>query len=124
MRLTHVRLLTTDHPGTLAFYRDLLGLQVTLEVDGVYAELAAGDAILALYRRDLMQQVVAEGADGSRAVLTFEVDDVDATYASLRSKGVEFVNEPHDQEAWYLRVVHLKDPDGNVIEINHSIASS
>jgi lactoylglutathione lyase len=124
MRLTHVRLLTTDHPGTLAFYRDLLGLRVTLEVDGVYAELAAGDAILALYRRDLMQQVVAEGADGSRAVLTFEVDDVDATYASLRSKGVEFVNEPHDQEAWYLRVVHLKDPDGNVIEINHSIASS
>jgi lactoylglutathione lyase len=41
----------------------------------------------------------------------------------LRSKGVEFLNEPHDQEAWYFRVVHLKDPGGNVIEINHSIAT-
>lgn len=124
MRLTHVRLLTTDLARALAFYREKLGLTVTLEVEDVYAELRGGDVILALYRRDLMQQVAGEDAGGSGAVLTFAVDDVDAVFADLRSKDVEFVNEPHDQEAWYLRVVHLKDTDGNLIEINQSLATA
>ena len=39
----------------------------------------------------------------------------------MRSRGAEFLNEPHDQEAWFIRVVHLKDPDGNLIELNQPI---
>jgi hypothetical protein len=36
----------------------------------------------------------------------------------LSGRGVQFVTEPHDQEAWVLRVAHLRDPEGNLIEIN------
>jgi lactoylglutathione lyase len=43
---------------------------------------------------------------------------VDATYADLKARGVHFVTEPADQEAWVLRVAHFRDPDGNLIEIN------
>jgi predicted enzyme related to lactoylglutathione lyase len=53
-----------------------------------------------------------------KVALTFEVDDVDETYNRLSSKGVHFVTEPHNQEAWVLRVAHLRDPEGNLIEIN------
>jgi len=53
-----------------------------------------------------------------KVALTFEVADVDTAYKALRSKGVEFVTEPHDQDAWVLRVAHLRDPEGNLIEIN------
>ena len=122
MRLTHVRLLTTDLGRALAFYRDKLGLEVTLEVEDVYAELRAGEAILALYRRDLMQEVVDAPAGGVESVLTFEVDDVDATYAALRADGVEFLTEPHDQAAWVIRVAHLRDPDGHLLEINQPLS--
>ena len=122
MRLTHVRLLTGDFERALAFYRDVLGLEVSLEVEGVYAELASGGSILAIYRRDLMAQVLDEPAQGALgAALTFEVDDVDASFASLKEKGVGFITEPHDQEAWFIRVAHLRDPDGNLIELNHPL---
>jgi catechol 2,3-dioxygenase-like lactoylglutathione lyase family enzyme len=110
-----------DYDRSLAFYRDALGMEVTMEAgDGIYAELGGGGAILSLYRRDLMQQVVADArlTTGSGPVVTFEVDDVDATYVALRGRGVEFLTEPHDQPAWMIRVCHLADPDGNVIEIN------
>ncbi len=121
MRLTHVRVLTADHQRSLAFYRDLLGLDVSLEVEGVYAELVGGGALVALYRKDLMEQVVGSSGDGSGVMLTFEVDDVDATHSALAARGVGFVTDPHDQEAWYIRVAHLKDPDGHLIEINHPL---
>jgi predicted enzyme related to lactoylglutathione lyase len=55
---------------------------------------------------------------GDQAVLTFNVADVDATHKQLSAKGVQFVNPPHDQEAWVLRVAHLRDPEGNLIEFN------
>lgn len=82
MRLTHARVLTDDYQRSLAFYRDVLGLEVTLEAgDGIYAELAGGGSILALYRRDLMESVISgplAGAGG--VVLTFAVDDIDETF--------------------------------------------
>lgn len=122
MRLTHIRLLTNDLERALAFYRGVLGLEVTLEVEGTYAELASGASILALYRRDLMAQVLDEPAQGGLgAALTFEVEDVDAAFRGLRDKGVTFITEPHDQEAWFIRVAHLRDPDGNLIELNHPL---
>ncbi|MDQ4026913.1 MAG: hypothetical protein M3214_02525, partial [Actinomycetota bacterium] len=59
MRFTHVRLLVDDFDACLGFYRDTLRLPLALEVgDGVYAEFDAGDATLALYRRDLMAHAV------------------------------------------------------------------
>ena len=53
-----------------------------------------------------------------KVALTFVVADMDAVYKELRRKGVTFISEPHDQETWVLRVTHLRDPEGNLIEIN------
>ena len=124
-RLTHTRLLVSDFPRCLEFYRDTLQLPLTLEVEGdIYAEFNAGDTILALYRRDLMAEVIGTSEKPANAerqdhvVLTFAVDDVDATYTTLKGRGVHFVTEPANQEAWVLRAAHFRDPDGNLIEIN------
>lgn len=123
MKLTHVRLLTADMEAMLRFYRDVLGLEVTLDAgDGVYCEMKAGAAILALFRRDLMGAMIGSelpaGTRSDAAVLTFAVDDVDATARSLRERGAEILNGPSDYEVAFLRVAHLRDPDGNLIEIN------
>jgi catechol 2,3-dioxygenase-like lactoylglutathione lyase family enzyme len=121
MDLTDVRLLVQDIPRSLEFYRDVLGLHVSLEVpEGVYAELEAGGVHVSLYRRDLMSTVVPSlqgTSSGDPFLLNMRVDDTDATYEQLRSLGVVFETEPHDQEAWGIRVAHFRDPDGNLIEI-------
>lgn len=129
MRLTHVRLLVQDFAGCLAFYRDVLGLEATLDTgDEIYAEIDAGQAIIGLYRDELMAGVLGAeaptGPSGEDAtVLCFQVDDVDLAYRNLVAKGAAAVKEPHDQEAWYLRVAHIRDPDGNLIELNQPLPS-
>ena len=39
----------------------------------------------------------------------------------LAGLGVEMVTQPHNQEAWVLRVAHLRDPEGNLIELNEPL---
>lgn len=121
MKLTHVRLLTGDVQRLLGFYRDVLGLEVTLDA-GVYYELGAGNVLVGLFQRDLMGQMI--GAElpppgrSDAAVMTFAVDDVDEAARALRERGAQLVSEPKDYEVAFLRVAHLRDPDDNLIEIN------
>jgi catechol 2,3-dioxygenase-like lactoylglutathione lyase family enzyme len=123
MHLTHIRLLVNDIETCREFYKNKLSLKEQLNVvEGIYCEFVAGNCILALYKHDLMESVAGvavAGAKGTdKVALTFEVADVNAAYNELRAKGVEFTTEPHDQETWVLRVAHLRDPEGNLIEIN------
>lgn len=126
MRLTHVRLLAENVGLLTRFYRDLIGLEVTLEIsEGFYVELAGGGVVLSIYQRDLMESITGlnDPTAGDRAVLCFEVDDVDAAYRSLVDGGATSVRVPHDQEAWFLRVAHVRDPEGNLLELNKSTYS-
>ena len=129
MKLTHVRLLVDDVDRAMRFYRDVLGLEVTLDAgDGVYFELDAGHVILALYRRDLMDGMIGGGLGrrgrSDAVALTFAVDDVDATARLLEERGAKLVAEPRDYEVAFLRVAHLRDPDGNLLEINAPLRSA
>ena len=119
LKLTHVRLLVSDMAAMTAFYRDVMGFEVRVDA-GIYVELIAGDAFVGLYDRSLMaERVQLRGQPASDVVvLTFEADDVDATTERLRSAGAEVVTDPHDEEAWVLRVAHVRDPEGNLLEIN------
>ena len=127
MKLTDVRLLVDRFPECFEFYANVMGLEVVVRVpDDVYAEFKAGDGTVALYQRRLMEQVIgAEHREGSRvddrAALVFRVDDVDTAVRDLRARGAVFITEPHDQAEWGLRVAHLRDPDGNLLELYHRI---
>ena len=129
MRLTHVRLLADDLEPCAAFYRDVLGLEMTLAAgEGIYYEFAAGGVLLGLYKRSLMSALVEEdlGSSGSpteSAVLTFAVEDVDATCEELRARGAEITSGPRDFPEAFLRVAHSRDPAGHLIEINSPLPS-
>jgi catechol 2,3-dioxygenase-like lactoylglutathione lyase family enzyme len=45
------------------------------------------------------------------------VDDVDATVAELKRRGVEIVSEPHDVEVMRRRLAFFADPWGNLLEL-------
>lgn len=124
MRLTHVRLLVDDFERALGFYRNVLGFEVIVDASAIlYAELAAGDAVLAVYDRRMMGRVVGSEAAAGRGgvVITFDDPDVDATFVRLVDAGAAAVSEPHDEPTWGFRVAVVCDPEGNLIEINHPI---
>jgi catechol 2,3-dioxygenase-like lactoylglutathione lyase family enzyme len=53
-----------------------------------------------------------------RVALIFEVEDVVAEAARLRALGVAFETEPTAYPGFGIHAAHLRDPDGNLIEIN------
>ena len=117
--LSHLRFLVTDVAADAAFYRDTIGFKQVVDVPGVYAEFDTGASRLAFYRADLMGEVLGTpgGARGDDVVLCLRVDDVDAQAARLQSRGVTFLREPHDQQAWYQRVAHFRDPARRLVEL-------
>jgi lactoylglutathione lyase len=129
VNLTHVRLLVADVARSAAFYRDILGLEPVVDA-GVYVEFVAGNVRLGIYGRGMQADRIGTGSRPASAeqqdpfMLTFDVGDVDAVYKELRDRGATFEDEPHDQPEAFLRAVHLRDPDGNLIELNHSTYTS
>lgn len=125
MKLDNVRLLALRFEEMFRFYRDALGLSPTWgDESAAYASFdLPGGGSVALFRRDLMAQAVgaaarpAEAAAQDRFALILRVDDVDAVGVSLGQKGVALLGAPRDMPEWGLRVAHLRDPDGNLLEL-------
>ena len=125
MKFSNVRLLVKDYRKCFNFYTHGLGLEATWDVEECYASFKVADGIegLAIFTSDLMAPVVGntdkEQPVGYRekSMISFEVENVDETYQALLSKGIKFINEPTDMPGWGMRVVHLYDPEENLIEL-------
>lgn len=125
VELTHIRLLIDDFSGCFRFYRDVLGLPTSFSDDGgPYAEFKlGGDKFLGLFSRLAMTDVLGTGALPAdveiqdRVALVLHVDDVDAEAERLEEGGIPLVAEPSDRPDWGLRTLHVRDPDGNLIEL-------
>jgi lactoylglutathione lyase len=125
LTLTHIRLLVSNFAECYRFYKNTLELPlINGEEHGVYAEFKAGGVVLALFDRASMAGVVgasAKPADNSaqdRTALCLNVDDVDATAAWLKSRGVTLTTEPVDRPDWLIRTAHFRAPDGALLELN------
>jgi len=121
VKLTHVRLLVDDVRAGVAFYRDALGFELT-EDFGEYVQLAGGsDIALALFLRKGQEDAIALEPPGDRALLGIAVDSVDRTAEELAE---HVVAGPADQPDWGLRVVWVRDPAGNLLELYERIPMS
>jgi len=128
-RFIFTRLLVADVPASLAFYRDALGFAAGYaDAEGNYADLETGEVGIALFKREHMSATVGTAsqpdtpAGQDRLALIFQVPSVDEAHARLRAQGVAFLTEPRDMPDWGIRVAHLRDPDGNLIELNQPLA--
>jgi lactoylglutathione lyase len=116
-------LIVKDIDRSRDFYGNLMGLAFAHDENSFQL---GPDALLLIDHAtadDLLSppDVDHDAARGARSVLVAPVDDVDATYEELRSKGVEFLRPPEDR-SWGMRSAHFKDPDGNVWEIHKWLA--
>jgi predicted enzyme related to lactoylglutathione lyase len=56
-----------------------------------------------------------------RVLISIQVANVDDAVRDLQAKGVQIVQAATDRPQWALRTAHFRDPDSNLIEINHDI---
>ncbi len=117
-----------DHDRALAFYRDVLGLEVRDDVrsDGIRrvtlgppgrpgAELVLGPPLADPHARPDERQAAAELlAKGLLPGVVFTTDDVDATFERLCAADAEVLQEPADQPSG-VRDCAFRDPAGNLL---------
>ncbi|WP_105974588.1 VOC family protein [Streptomyces geranii] len=127
MELTQIRLLVSDFPAVYRFYRDVLGLKPQFEAEnGPYAKLSpdTGPAAIALQDRSQMAGVLEQlgtEPEGHRSLVVLRVADLDAAHAELTARGADFTRAPGPMGD-RMRVAHLEDPEGNLIELQEWLA--
>jgi lactoylglutathione lyase len=117
-------LAVSDFERSLAFYRDVLGLEVeALYDDPPYATLTAAGARLSLAEQghpaeDRPGVTMAAPDDASRAnvVIVVEVPDARAAQAQLEGRGAHFLAQPYEPP-WGGCRFFCVDPDGYLVEI-------
>lgn len=125
MKFNNVRLLVKDYEKCFKFYTEKLGLEAAWNLEGCYAsfKVAKGIEGLAIFVSDLMAPAVGNMDKSQptdcreKMMVSFEVENVDETYNALLAKNVIFINQPTDMLNWGMRVVHLRDPEKNLIEL-------
>ena len=120
-----------DPDAALAFYRDILGFEVRLDVGrGQMRWITVGPAdqpgmSIVLYppgadpgitddeRRTILEMM----AKGTYAIITMATHDLEDVFARLQASGAEVVQEPTDQP-YGIRDCAFRDPAGNLSRIN------
>ena len=131
-QLTHVNVWVHDQDEALAFYTQKLGMElrddVTLPEIGDFRWLTVGpvgqpDIALTLmappgppvFDADTRKKIMELMARGAASGLFFSTEDCQATYEELKSRGVEFQQEPTEQP--YGIDAGFRDPSGNQMRV-------
>jgi lactoylglutathione lyase len=116
----YVILYVSGLDASVAFYRDVLGLEYKF-TDAGYAEFATQGTRFALYERRRAEWLTGhEVRPGPAAEVVFVVADVDAEARRLAALGVPILSGPADRP-WGHRTLHIADPDGFVVELAQDI---
>jgi len=115
-QIRQISVYAKDLDEAIAFYRDKLGAKFLQKFDPpglVFFDFSG--------TRLLLEQ------NGLKATLYFKVDDIDAAYEELKTKGVEFIEGPHlifrddqgmfgdaGEEEW---MAFFSDPSGNTLAL-------
>ncbi|HEY5872631.1 MAG TPA: VOC family protein [Gaiellaceae bacterium] len=115
-RLDHVSLNVSDRPASIAWYRDVLGLEQRNEPrqDDWPVFMGEFGSCIALFQAAVASPERAKESTGLRHV-AFMVgrDDLERAQEQLVANGVELRAEDHGNAL----SVYLTDPDGNVVEL-------
>jgi predicted enzyme related to lactoylglutathione lyase len=128
IELSTTFLAVDDHDKALAFYRDVLGLEVRNDVEyegmrwvslgapsqpgvDIVLEPPLADPNASAADKQTMAELLAKGLLRG---LVFRTDDCDATFERIRAAGAEVLQEPIDMP-YGVRDCAFRDPAGNML---------
>ena len=122
MRLKNILLVVEDIEKSVAFYKELFGLNVVTDFDGNVI-LTEG---LVLQDRKIWERLVEREVTygGNASELYFIENDLEGFQEKLDHGSFE-INYAHRLKThdWGQRVIRIYDPDGHMIEIGESFGS-
>jgi methylmalonyl-CoA/ethylmalonyl-CoA epimerase len=113
-RIGQIAIVVQDLDRAVAFYRDTLGMRFLFQAPPKLAFFDCGGVRLML---DVPEE---EEFKHPASILYYKVEDIRATWAALRDRGVEFRDEPHmvarmpDHELW---MTFFRDTEGNTLAL-------
>lgn len=124
----HIGINTTDFAGSIAFYRDVLGLEFLEEADlgdDYVAYLKVDEtSVIELFRTDGMEAKIPGDGYAGLKHLAFSVEDVDEWAECLSGQNVRITFGPADLPAIRKRVVLFEAPDHVIIELAAEMSCS
>jgi len=123
-RIDMIGVFVTDLGRMVAFYRDVLGFEISWDGNGPYAEFVNEGVRFSMYERAQLSGLLGQ-TPGYPAGLngTFELaidlptsDDADRMYTRMIEASAQPVYAPRD-EPWGTHSSMIADPEGNLIEI-------
>jgi len=116
MKLKNVLIVVNDMEKSIAFYKDIFGLEVILDNDGnvIMTEgLVLQDA--KIWKAFLDKDIIPKN---NACELYFEESDIEGFADKLEKYGepIEYVNKLMTHN-WGQKVIRFYDPDGNLIEV-------
>ncbi|MGA7242697.1 MAG: VOC family protein [Terracidiphilus sp.] len=117
-KIGQIAITVDDLPRAKAFYQDTLGMKFLFDA-GQLAFFKCGDI-------RLMLSTPEKSEPRGGTILYYKVGDIHATHATLKQRGVEFLQDPHliakmpDHDLW---MAFLRDTEGNTIGIMCEVPS-
>ena len=113
-RVDFVSAPTRDLEQSVRFYRDLLGLPVSVHrPEQGYAEVEAGNLTINLFDPESMGLEFAP----NRHLAALRVPNVEEARKALEAEGIEFEGETEDTGVCL--IARFRDPDGNGLLLHH-----
>ena len=109
-------LMAQEMDRAIAFYRDVIGLELRLQAGDDWAELGGGDAAVALHG--------GGNAEYRPTGLAFTVSDVAAACEEVRGGGGRIMRDPEERAGEGIILAHLADSEGNGFQLVQSARQS
>ena len=113
-QIGQIAIAVKDLPGSVAFYRDTLGLPFLFEAPPNLAFFDCAGVRLMLTLPEKPE------FDHPSSIIYFKVTNIQDTAAVLRSRGIAFDSEPHivaKMPNYDLWMAFLRDPENNLIGV-------
>lgn len=108
----------------VAFYKNVIGIDIEWDGNGPYAEFKHEGIRFAMYERDKLPKLLGKKPEFTTKLNgTFELaikvgnpENVDKKYEEIVNQGGREIYTPRN-EPWKMRSAMVTDPEGNLIEI-------
>jgi catechol 2,3-dioxygenase-like lactoylglutathione lyase family enzyme len=100
---------TTDLPATRAFYGEILGLEVAMDLGFIETFTSPNNPTVQV-------SFIRADPSGLDPQLTVEVADIDELHSRARTHGADIVYSLTD-EPWGVRRFFVRDPNGTIVNV-------